>query len=119
MQFSAPSPGLLKLIDGAWVGTWSLGDVSSGITPTQAGSWIADSLNDPRGWGRAGVSFQQLAPGSPGAAIVFHIVDAITGPNLRPGVIGLCTHYSDGSCQIRLEAAQYANPDLVNHEVAH
>jgi len=119
MQFSQPSPGLLQNIGGEWIGTWSLGGVSSALTPTQAGSWIADSLNNPLGWGRAGVQFQQLAPGSPDAAIIFHVVDEITGPNLGTGVIGLCSHYRDGSCAIQLESGQYANPDLVNHEAAH
>ena len=117
MQFSVPSPGLLQNIGGEWVGTWALGGVSNAITPTQAGSWIADSLNNPLGWGRAGVSFQQLAPGSPGAKIVFHVVDTIEYGGV--GTIGLCTHYPDGSCAIQLETAQYSNPDLVNHEAAH
>lgn len=113
MQFSQPSPGLLAVVGAEWVGYWSLGDVT-GITQGQAASWIADALNDPRGWGRAGVRFQQVA--FPGGAVAIHVVDTIPG---SPGIIGLATHYADGSCRVLLEAGQYANPDLVNHEIAH
>lgn len=114
MQFSAPPPGLLTPTGSGYVGTWQL-DFVEGIGAGQAASWVNASLNDSRGWPRAGVTSQQVASGG---SVSVHVVNNLSyGGN--PDVIGLTWHYSDGSCKVELEAQQYANADVVVHEFAH
>src|SRR5215217_2311498 len=113
MQFSAPAPGLLTPSGGGYVGTWQLSHVE-GISVSQAAGWVNSALNDSRSWTRAGVSAQQVGSGG---SISVWVVNTITG--YGADVIGLCEHFSDGSCRIQLEAWQYPNPDLVNHEFIH
>lgn len=114
MQFSTPAPGLLTSLGGGnYRGTWNLDGVS-GMTRAEASSWINSALNDALGWGRAGVSFQEV---SSGGSVSFNTV----APPIKTGsnAIGYASHSSVYGAVIVLDETYQGNMDLVNHEAAH
>lgn len=114
MQFQTQPPALLHDTESGWVGYWDIATGNAGLTDEQLASWVSASLNDPRGWGRAGITFQRSSTAHP--RVTFRSVQILSGHT-----IGLTYWSSYDGVQMRvdLEAGQYPFADLVNHESGH
>jgi hypothetical protein len=94
------------------MGYWEVHPNNFGYTQTQVANWVSSALNSDLGWKRAGpIGFQQVPIGR----VVFQVVETIPGGAWIWGV----AHIDEFPVLVELEAGQFGNMDLVNHEAGH
>ena len=117
MEFGQPAPGLLHDEGSSFVGYWDVAPDNFGHTEAEVVAWVNSALNDPQGWGRAGITFERSATATP--RVLFRVVETISGD---PGIIGFTFNdtFNGDTMDVWLEAGPYfGTADLVTHEAAH